>query len=144
MKKLLIAISIFSVLIIACSRKATQVNFILEKQKTFELALEEAKKQNKLVFLDVYTTWCGPCKWMDENVFNDVRVAEKFNKQFVNYKIDGESFDGVNLALKYRIDSYPTYIFIDAEGNARHRIEGMMTAELLLQEADFAKNLTKE
>lgn len=141
MKKLLVAVLLTNIFLLACTRKATQVNFVLEKQKSFEVALEEAKKQNKMVFLDVYTTWCGPCKWMDENVFNHPNVAEKFNKQFINYKIDGESFDGINLAIKYGINSYPTYIFVDGDGNALHRIEGMMTPKLLLQEADFVKNL---
>ncbi len=142
MKKLIFSTLIFSIFILSCSRQVVKMNFVKGPEKPFEMALAEAKKQNKMVFLDIYTTWCGPCKWMDENVFTDARIAEKFNKKFINYKIDGESFDGVNLVLKYNIDSYPTYIFIDASGNARHRIEGMMTTELLLQEADFATNLT--
>ena len=56
----------------------------------------EAKKQNKLIFIDIYTTWCGPCKVMSEKVFTDAQVGGKFNETFINYKIDsGKSSSGL-------------------------------------------------
>ncbi|MFN3852676.1 MAG: thioredoxin family protein [Spirosomataceae bacterium] len=144
MKKLIIATILLSTFFISCSRQAIKMNFIKEKDKDFEQILTLAKQQKKIVFIDVYTTWCGPCKWMDENVFTDARVAEKFNKKFINYKIDGESFEGVNVVLKYSVGAYPTYIFVKPDGTPLHRIEGMMGAEGLVQEADFAANLLKK
>lgn len=144
MKKLILATILLSTFFISCSRQVIKMNFIKEKDKDLEQILTLAKQQNKIVFIDVYTTWCGPCKWMDENVFTDARVAEKFNKKFINYKIDGESFEGVNVVLKYSVGAYPTYIFVKPDGTPLHRIEGMMGVEGLVQEADFAANLLKK
>ena len=145
MKKMILAVSLVSliVLVYACSRVSVKkVSFVKNSDKTMEQMLEQAKLQRKVLFVDVYTSWCGPCKWMDENIFKDVRVSEKFNKKFINYKVDGESFDGVNVGIIYRIDSYPTYLFISPDGEVLHRIEGVMTAEGLMQEADFATKLS--
>jgi thioredoxin 1 len=145
MKKSILAISLVSliVLVYACSRESIKrINFVKNTDKTMEQMLAEAKLQRKFLFVDVYTTWCGPCKWMDENTFKDTRVSEKFNKKFINYKVDGDSFEGVNVGIIYRVDSYPTYLFISPEGQVVHRIEGMMSPEGLMQEADFATKLS--
>lgn len=143
MKKMILAMSIVCliVLVYACGRgNLKQISFIKNNDKTMEQILAQAKSQKKIVFVDVYTTWCGPCKWMDENTFKDARVSEKFNKTFLNYKVDGDSFEGVNVSIIYRVDSYPTYLFIGPDGKVIHRIEGIMSAEGLVQEADFVVN----
>ena len=105
--------------------------------------LIEAKNQHKVLFVDVYATWCGPCKWMDAHTFNDMRVAEKFNKKFLNYKVDGESTEGIKVGILYQVNSYPTYLFITPEGPVLHRIEGVMPADGLMQEADFVSKVAK-
>lgn len=129
------------VLVYACSRgSVTQISFVKNSEKTMEQMLAQAKSQKKILFVDVYTTWCGPCKWMDENTFSDARVGEKFNKIFLNYKVDGDSFEGVNVGIIYRVDSYPTYLFIGPDGQVIHRIEGTIPPEVLVQEADFVVN----
>ena len=143
MKKVILMMSIVCliVLVYACGRGSIkQISFVKNNDKTMEQMLVEAKKQRKILFVDVYTSWCGPCKWMDENTFKDIRVTERFNKTFLNYKVDGESFEGVNVGIIYRVDSYPTYLFIDTNGQVLHRIEGTMSAEGLIQEADFVVN----
>ncbi len=144
MKKVILAVSMISliVLVYACSRESIKrMNFVKNTDKTMEQMLSEAKLQRKILFVDVYASWCGPCKWMDENTFKDARVAEKFNKKFLAYKVDGESFEGVNVGIIYRVDSYPTYLFISPDGQVLHRIEGMMSPEGLMQEADSATQL---
>lgn len=128
----------------ACSPKAVPMNFVGNDIKPIEIILKEAKKENKLIFVDIYTTWCGPCKWMDANVFTDPEVAHKFNKSFINYKVNGESFDGVNIGLKYRVDSYPTYLFLNAKGEVVLRLEGMLPASNLLSEAESAEQKIKK
>ena len=57
---------------------------------TWAQILSEAKNQQKLIFVDMYTTWCGPCKAMDKHVFTNAGVGDKFNAAFINYKIDAE------------------------------------------------------
>ena len=143
MKKMILAVSLVSliVLVYSCSRESIKrIYFVKNTDKTMEQMLAEAKLQRKILFVDVYTTWCGPCKWMDENTFTDARVTEKFNKKFINYKVDGDSFEGVNVGITYRVDSYPTYLFISPKGQVLHRIEGMMSPEGLIQVADSALN----
>ncbi|MGK0639831.1 thioredoxin family protein [Schleiferia thermophila] len=54
------------------------------------------KKQQKPIFVDVYTNWCGPCKMLDANTFNDPRVAEYINKNFYPVKFNAEGNDTIH------------------------------------------------
>ena len=62
---------------------------------TWKEALEKAKKEDKLVFVDSYTTWCGPCIKMAKNVFTQESVGSFYNQNFINIKLDMEKEDGV-------------------------------------------------
>jgi len=99
---------------------------------TFDEALAKAKKENKLIFMDCYTTWCGPCKHLAKNIFTQKEVGDFYNKEFVNYKMDCEKGEGPAIAKKYGVNSYPTLLFIDGEGNAVHKLVGGMPAEDLI------------
>lgn len=83
--------------------------------------LNEAKKQQKLVFVDVYTDWCGPCKQMDSDIFPLPQVGEVYNKLFINYRLNAEKGEGIQLAKQYSIKFYPTYLFLDDAGNVLDR-----------------------
>ena len=85
---------------------------------SFDDALAAAREQGKKVFLDVYTTWCGPCIVMQETVFPLPEVGEYFNARFVNYKLDAEdeSVMGPEIAARYGVKAYPTYLILDSEG----------------------------
>lgn len=107
-------------------------------QGSWSEILSEAKKQNKLIFVDIYTTWCGPCKTMATKVFTDPKVGEKFNESFINYKIDAEQGEGINLAKNYAITAYPTYLFVNENGELVYRALGAMPAERFITEADKA------
>lgn len=105
---------------------------------TFNEALAKAKKENKLIFMDCYTTWCGPCKYLSKNIFTQKEVGDFYNKNFVNLKMDCEKGEGPALASKYGVSSYPTLLFIDGEGNAVHKLVGGMPAEDLIKGAKAA------
>src|SRR5690554_7882772 len=66
---------------------------------TFEEAIQKAKKENKLIFLDAYAVWCGPCKLMDRTTFKSEKVGALFNENFINIKIDMEKGEGVDLEI---------------------------------------------
>ncbi|WP_316836612.1 thioredoxin family protein [Pedobacter nutrimenti] len=68
---------------------------------------------HKPIFVDIYTSWCGPCKVMAAQVFTRPEVGAKYNKGFVNVKIDAEKGEGIAIAKKYEVKSYPTYLFIN-------------------------------
>lgn len=75
--------------------------------------VKKAKALNKPIFVDVYTSWCGPCKVMAAQVFTRPEIGAKYNQGFVNVKIDAEKGEGIALAKKYEVKSYPNYLFID-------------------------------
>lgn len=85
-------------------------------QQDWDKALQQAKEENKLIFIDIYATWCGPCKLLQKKTFTDKNVADFFNKNFINLSIDGEKTIGPALAQKFAIQGYPTLIVTDASG----------------------------
>ena len=83
---------------------------------TWKEALEKANEENKVIFVDAYTTWCGPCKRMAANVFTRDDVGEFFNANFINMKLDMEQDEGRKFGRKYPVSAYPTFYFIDGTG----------------------------
>jgi len=95
-------------------------------------AKEQAAEQDKLIFIDAYTTWCGPCKRLAKNIFPEAEAGSFFNKHFVNLKMDMEKGDGPAFAREYKIKAYPTLLVIDAEGKEVERVVGAPKMEQFL------------
>jgi len=100
-------------------------------------ALAEAKKQNKLIFLDAYASWCGPCKLLKKNTFPDKEAGEYFNSNFINVAIDMEKGDGPALSEKFSVTAYPTLIITDANGKIITFTQGYIKPKQLI---DFGKH----
>lgn len=105
---------------------------------TFEQALAQAKQEGKLLFVDFYAQWCGPCKKMSRTVFPQPSVGEYFNKHFISLKLDAEKPENVATAKKYKVDGFPTLGFIAADGQAISINVGYMSAEELIKAAKTA------
>lgn len=99
---------------------------------TFEEALAKAKAEDKLVFIDFYTDWCGPCKQMAKFTFTDPTVGDYYNKHFINLKLNAEK-GGRPQAVKYGVHSYPTTIFLDGEGNVVVKQSGSKSTNAFLK-----------
>ncbi len=98
-----------------------------------EKAKKEAKKTGKLIFIDAYTDWCGPCKRMAATSFKDQAVGDLFNEKFINIKIEMEKdADGPEVARLYRVVAYPTLLIIDGNGKLVKQTMGMKTSEQLI------------
>ena len=106
--------------------------------------LAEAKKQNKPVFVDVFTTWCGPCKLMAKQAFPDKAVGTLFNANFINYQIDAEKGEGLDVAKRYAVTAYPTSLFVSADGNLIQRTVGYGGIKGLMDEASKAVEVAKD
>lgn len=102
-------------------------------EENWAKAMQEAKKQKKLIFLDAYTSWCGPCKMLKRNTFPNKAVGDLFNKNFINVAIDMEKGDGPAIAEKYQVNAYPTLIITDAEGNIVTYAKGYVGPEQLIE-----------
>ena len=83
---------------------------------SFEEALKLAKKEKKNIFLDAYASWCGPCKMLKKNIFTQKEVGDFYNSNFINMAIDMEQGEGPQLAQKYKVQAYPTLLFINHKG----------------------------
>lgn len=105
---------------------------IIFREITFQEALKMAKEEKKTVFIDFYTTWCGPCKQMSRTVFTQKEIGDYFNKHFISLKCNAEEKEGRELAQKYGVEAYPTFVFIDDEGKICYRFAGAMSAENFL------------
>lgn len=138
MKKIsLILLVFFSIATLAQGMK-------FEKNKTFTELLAIAKKENKLLFVDAFTTWCGPCKMMDKNTFPQPNVGEFYNATFINSKIDMEKGEGIDIAKKYKVMAYPTYLFINGDGELIHRVTSYFEPEKFISVGKDAINPTKQ
>lgn len=99
---------------------------------SWQEVLALAKKENKLIFLDAYASWCGPCKMMKHKVFPSSEVGEYFNQNFINVKMDMEKGEGPDLAIKYEVTAYPSLYFIDYTGKVKKYSVGYHNAKQLI------------
>ncbi len=102
-------------------------------KQDFAKAQAQAKKQNKPIFIDFYTSWCGPCKKMDRDVFSDRRVSKYYNENYVSLKINAEQGDGRALADKYKVKGFPTLCVIDPSGKMISQVVGYQASEDVLR-----------
>lgn len=108
-------------LLIFTSRTSNKSNSLSKEgiafyEGSFDSALQLAEKENKLVFLNIYASWCGPCKRMKSKTFTDIEVGTFYNENFINLTLNGEEGEGLELAKKYGVRSYPGLLFINSKG----------------------------
>lgn len=126
-----IALIFWTVSIAAIQKVHSQPLF--DSTLTWQAVKAKARKTNKKIFVDCYTDWCLPCKQMDKEVFSRSGVAETLNKGFVSVKANMEKGWGVNLALRFGIRSYPTYLVLDPSGKLLFKLIGRMDSTTFLQ-----------
>lgn len=145
MKKLLL----FLVLLGSISVSAQEIKWMSMNE-----ALEAQKKQPKKIFVDAYTTWCGPCKLLDKNTFGNKDVAEYINKHYYPVKFNAEGDEVIkykdkvyenpdydperkgrnsvhHFALAMGVNAYPTMVFFDEKGDFLSPVKGYLTPEKL-------------
>lgn len=91
---------------------------------TFAQALAKAKQENKKLMVDCYTLWCGPCRYMSNNIFPTEDLGKFMNEHFVCLKLDMEHGEGPERNKTFQVKAYPTFIFFDADGKEMNRFTG--------------------
>jgi thioredoxin-related protein len=125
-------ILLIAMLCVSSMTFAAGINF---QKLTLEQGIEKAKKENKKLFIDVYATWCGPCKYLDKNTFTDQDLGGFINENYIALKLDGEKEDGESLMLKFNLESYPSMLFLDADLTLLKKVVGAVEAYTLLTNA---------
>lgn len=100
---------------------------------TWDETLALAKKENKLIFLDVYATWCGPCKVLKAKTFPDPETGKYFNKNFINVSLDGEKGDGLKVAKQLNVSAYPSLYILNEKGVPIVYFAGFLNPDELIQ-----------
>jgi thioredoxin-related protein len=136
MKKILL---VAFVMIASIAVNAQGIKF---EHGTFAEALAKAKKENKMLFVDFYTTWCGPCKKMSKTIFTQKEVGDYYNKNFISLKIDAEKGEGPKLAEANKVSGFPTMIFFNNDGTENKRLVGATPDAGFF--ISFAKQVTGE
>lgn len=118
--------------------KVTKNGVKFNKGLTFEQAQRKAQAENKYIFIDCYATWCGPCKYMDQEIFIDSSVASFINCNFIALKLQMDITSADDLTIKkqyltaqvfkqkYNINVLPTYLFFGPRGEIVHKEIGQM------------------
>jgi len=127
-----------------------------EKGLTWQQILDKAKQDNKYIFMDCYTTWCGPCKTMAKYVFTDKDAAEFFNKKFINVSVQMDKtakdaseiknwyVDADEINKTYGISAYPTFLYFDPNGKIVHRVTGAYDVKEFISKSAAALDSTKQ
>ncbi|TCC94658.1 thioredoxin family protein [Pedobacter hiemivivus] len=137
MKRNLLTLALSLGILTGATAQNREISF---KEADWKTQLATAKKEKKIIFFDAYTTWCGPCKMMAKDVFTKDNVADLFNQTFLNVKYDMEKGEGPALKDKFEVSAYPTYLFINGDGEVVHKIVGSMSAPEFMEEAKKALN----
>ncbi len=116
-------------LLFAVGALSAQVNF--HAGSTTEL-YKRAKSEEKLIFMDLYATWCPPCKAMERDVFSRKDVGDYMNENFVNVKYNIDESIGREFADQYKVTSIPTYLIFTGDGKLVGRMTGGMTSDTFL------------
>lgn len=94
------------------------------QDKPWNDILQMAGATDKIIFMDAYATWCGPCKWIAANMFTNDTIADFYNEKFICVKFDMEKGEGLSLAAQYQVKAYPTLLFITSKGELVHKRVG--------------------
>ncbi len=132
MKKVLFLLLLSGLVLSSCNRrtakrtskKPTSTKVVktkgvdFKKNVAFASVLKKAKAQNKPIFIDFYTTWCMPCKLMDETVFELEQVGDLFNENFISLKVNPEKdAEGPMLASQFGVMGFPMLVYLDSNGD---------------------------
>lgn len=132
MKKLILLNLLLAFIWLHAGAQDRSIHFILAADMNWNDVLAQAQKEKKMIFIDCYTSWCGPCKRLAKDIFTRNEVADFYNEHFINIKYDVEKDPKFEMNNPFHIKSYPTLLYLSAQGDVVHALMGAYTAEITL------------
>lgn len=132
----------FTILLFLSSGSITFAQIVFF-EGTWNETLKKAQKENKLIFVDAYASWCGPCKMMTKNTFTNPEAAKFYNQNFICVKINVEKKEGQEFRKVHIVPAYPTLLFITADNKIAHRHTGYVEAKQFIELGKTALDTTK-
>jgi thioredoxin-related protein len=138
----------------ASAQQDTGIHFT--HSANWQQVLEKAKAENKFIFVDAYTTWCGPCRQMAKAIFPLKDVGDFYNDHYISIKVqldttqkDNEDVkgwyaDAHNIMTNYKVNVFPTYLFLSPEGKLVHRAVGSSEASVFIGKGSDALDPNKQ
>lgn len=136
---------------------AQQKGIIFQQSPSWQEILFQAQATNKYIFMDCYTTWCGPCKFMSKEIFPQEKSGNYFNDKFISVQVQMDTTDADNDNIKkwyadahtimqtYKVATFPTYLFFAPDGKLVHRASGAWPApEDLINRAAAALDTSRQ
>lgn len=138
-------LKVLSILLVLATAQTVSAQQTLQLAETgLNAALAKSKLDHKPVFFMCYASWCPHCNAMRKNIFTDPSVADFYNQHFVCAAQDMEKGEGMELHERLKIESYPTFIFFDNDGNTLYRMTGEFKAPDFIQEGRNALQPEKQ
>jgi len=135
---------------------STRQGIHFEQGLRWKALLEKAKAEGKYIFVDCYTTWCGPCRQMEKYIYPLEEVGTFLNSYFLSIKVQMDSTkddneytqswyaDAIKIAKDYNVQAYPTYLFFSPAGMVVHRGAGGISAKGFMALAKDAMNPARQ
>lgn len=128
---ILITSVLFSSFTFGPGDKETGVEFY---KGSYDNLLRQARKENKPIILDFWASWCGPCKKMDNETFSDPDLAKYLKANFIIYKVDIDTFDGMEITDKFAVESFPSMLILDKKAKPLEKLKGFYPPNFLEKE----------
>lgn len=154
MKRILTILTLIFVTQISFSEEidTVGVGIKFETKLSWDEIKLKAKREKKYIFLDLFASWCGPCKFMDNNVFSMKEVGDYVNTRFISVRVQMDSTksddvhvkrwysDAKKIKMIFNPNFFPTFIFLSPEGVLVHKYVGSRYHDQFLQLCSNALN----
>lgn len=137
--KVMLLLGITFVIFTSYTKEMSQ-NQVKFYEGSYDDFLREAKKLKKPIVLDFWASWCGPCKKLENETFKNPSLASYINSNFMVYRVNIDSFDGMTIADRFAVDAYPTLVLLDSKNKYITRYRGFFPADYLKNELEKNKS----